>query len=268
MNTWVRLWRDMPTDPKFRAIARKAGRPLTEVIGLFAYMMTTADDTGDLASWCSEDAGAALDMDTEHVEAIVTAMQGKVLDDTMLSGWAKRQPKRDDDSRERVRAFRQRQKQERNAPVTQCNAPDTETDTDTDTERTTARPEVGAAREAGGRTAAFGDLKNWFNGSTEAMLAFIDGCMGPGDNRKNSEQWLASTVSAHGQQAVAQAFAMIVEKRASGVVIAKPLAHWSNVAGSLKAGRPQGQSHVKPGGAWEILQRRKKAAEAAKEVAQ
>ncbi len=99
-----------------------------------------------------------------------------------------------------------------------------------------ARTEFDAPREAtSGRTAAFADLKNQFNGATGSMLEFIDGCMGPGDNRANSERWLSSTVAAHGAQPVAQAFAMLAEKRASGAVIARPLAHWSNVAASLKA---------------------------------
>lgn len=32
MSQWVRLWEDMPTDPKWRVIAKRAGRPISEVI--------------------------------------------------------------------------------------------------------------------------------------------------------------------------------------------------------------------------------------------
>lgn len=130
MTSWLRLWHDMPTDPKFRVIARKAGRPLTEVLSVFVLMMTNAsasDARGELCGWDDEDAAAALDIDPEHVKAIRSAMQGKVLDGDNLSGWERRQPKREDDSAERVRAFRERQKQAEtpcNADVTQSNAPE------------------------------------------------------------------------------------------------------------------------------------------------
>ena len=40
--SWVRLWGDMPTDPKFRVIAKKAGRPLSEVLSVFVFMLTNA----------------------------------------------------------------------------------------------------------------------------------------------------------------------------------------------------------------------------------
>ncbi len=42
MSQWVRLWDDMPTDPKWRVIARRSGRPLSEVISVFVFMMTNA----------------------------------------------------------------------------------------------------------------------------------------------------------------------------------------------------------------------------------
>lgn len=147
MNRWVRLWRDMPTDPKFRAIARKSGRPLSEVLALFAFMMTVADGDGRLDRWCSEDAGAAIDVDVVDVDAIIAAMQGKVISDGKMTGWEKRQPKREDDSRERVRAHRERKKQERNAHVTHGNAPESETETETEVTSTFATTEIVAARD-------------------------------------------------------------------------------------------------------------------------
>ena len=120
-NTWLRLWHDMPTDPKFRVIAKKSGRPLSEVLSVFVLMLTNASGNetarGALANWSDEDTAAALDIDADAVTAIREAMQGKTLNGDKLSGWAKRQPKREDNSAERVKAFRERSKQ----PVTQCN---------------------------------------------------------------------------------------------------------------------------------------------------
>jgi hypothetical protein len=137
MTKWVRLWADMPTDPKWRVIARKSGRPIAEVMAVFMFMMTNAgcsDDRGTLHNWDDEDIGAALDIDSECVTAIRHAMQGKTLEGDKLSGWEKRQPEREDSSAERTRAWRERNKSvtQRDAVVTQCDAPDTDTDTDTD----------------------------------------------------------------------------------------------------------------------------------------
>lgn len=136
---WLRLWHDMPTDPKWRVIARKSGRTIPEVIAVYTHMMVAAskaDERGTLASWEDEDVAAALDMDEEDVTAIRTAMQGKVLDGDKLKGWSNRQPKRerDDDSAERVRRHRERQRNQQDAEgvtvdetpvhgaVTPCNA--------------------------------------------------------------------------------------------------------------------------------------------------
>lgn len=148
MKSWVRLWMDMPTDPKWRVVAKRSGRPLSEVLATFVIMLTSANDTGVLDAWSHEDAAAAIDTEPEHVEAIYTAMQGKVLDGTQLTGWERRQPKREDDSAARVRAFRERSKRTEtpcNADVTQSNAPDS--DPDSETEKTSLPPEQESARE-------------------------------------------------------------------------------------------------------------------------
>jgi len=138
MTNWVRLWEDMPTDPKWRVIARRSGRPLSEVIAVFVFMMTNAGanaaDRGRLSNWDDEDVAAALDMDGDHVSAIRLAMEGKTIIDGQLTGWEKRQPKREDNSTGRVAAWRDKKKREEateNAHetqlkrnVTQCNAPE------------------------------------------------------------------------------------------------------------------------------------------------
>lgn len=229
-TSWVRLWRDMPNDPKWRTIAKKAGRPVSDVVSVFVTMMAAADENGALQGWNADDVASGLDLDPTHVAAICSAMQGKVLNGEELTGWDKRQPKREDGSAERAKAWRERKRTQANAEK----RPDT--DTDTDTEVTTVRSEA-AREEPDGRTPLQVDLKRAFNGSTEMLLAAVETAMG-GNCRPNAEQWLASTMSAHGAQAVAQAYAAIVEKQATGVIVARFLPHWSNVAAGIKAGRP------------------------------
>ncbi len=140
---WVRLWLDMPTDPKFRTIARRSGQPLSLVIAVYAYMLTiaaNAEPPGSIEKMVFDDAASAMDCDESAVQSIVDAMQGKVLDGYNLTGWKARQPEREDNSRERVAKHREAKKAgskpegvtHGNATVTDGNAPDTDTDTDTD----------------------------------------------------------------------------------------------------------------------------------------
>lgn len=144
MTEWLRLWHDMPTDPKWRAIARKSGQPLPCVIALFNLLMVNASanaaSRGTLSNWSNEDAAAALDMDEADVAAILAAMEGKVITDGALTGWDRRQPKREDGTAaERKAAWKARQNAlERTG--THGNAP--ETDTETDTEASSLRSEA------------------------------------------------------------------------------------------------------------------------------
>jgi hypothetical protein len=147
MSQWVRLWDDMPTDPKWRVVARRSGRQLPEVLAVFVFMMTNAGanatERGRMTNWSDEDVGAALDMDAEHVTSIREAMQGKTLDGDKLSGWDRRQPKREDNSSERARAWREEQNRKREEEKenerarTQPNAekhPDADADADAEPE--------------------------------------------------------------------------------------------------------------------------------------
>jgi hypothetical protein len=243
--SWVRLWSDMPTDPKWRVIAKRANRPLAEVMSVFVLMMTNAGanatERGELCNWSDEDAAAALDIEPSAVTAIREAMQGKTLEGEKLTGWEKRQPKREDGSAERAKAWRERNRTQPNAPK----RPDSDSDTDSEAEKnTTVQSEQVAAREDG-RTPVVDELKLKFNGSTDAMLAFVETAMGPG-SRTNAAQWLASTTSAHGSAAVAQAFAAITEKQAAGEIISRPLPLWSSIAGGMKAGSNRRAPAEKP----------------------
>ncbi len=87
---WLRLWHDMPTDPKFRVIARRSGRSLPEVLSVFVMMLTNASanvsERGSLDNWSDEDVAAAFDMEPDHVAAIRDAMHGKLIDGEVHSG--------------------------------------------------------------------------------------------------------------------------------------------------------------------------------------
>ncbi len=134
MTDWVRLWHDMPTDPKWRVVARKSGQPLSCVIAVFNLMMVNAsmnaDERGTLLNWDDEDAAAGLDMEADAVSAIRSAMQGKVIDNERLSGWEKRQPKREDSSAARVAKHRASLGNDMKRDVTQGNAPEAEPETE------------------------------------------------------------------------------------------------------------------------------------------
>lgn len=135
--SWVRLWNDMPTDPKWRVVARKSGRPLSEVIAVFAFMLLNAGanasernehdtERGVLKNWSDEDVAAALDVEPANVAAIREAMQGKTLEGDKLTGWEKRQPKREDGSAERAKQWRERKRTQANAEK----RPDSDTDSE------------------------------------------------------------------------------------------------------------------------------------------
>ncbi|MDO5288526.1 MAG: hypothetical protein Q4F13_02685 [Pseudomonadota bacterium] len=120
-NEWLRLWHDMPNDPKWRTIARVSKQPLSLVQAVYIHLMVDASRnvTRGVTTVTAEDLASALDCDDEAIEAILEAMQGRVLDGTALSGWERRQPKREDlgnpetgamSAAERKRAQREREK--------------------------------------------------------------------------------------------------------------------------------------------------------------
>ena len=142
-ESWVRLWSGMTTDPKWQTVARKSGQPRYLVIALFTHLMleaNEADERGSLDALDVEDVASALDCDEEAVEAILQAMDGRVIEDGRLSGWSRRQPLREDSgsektgvlsSTERSRLHREKKRyatqcNARNDDATQCNAPEAE----------------------------------------------------------------------------------------------------------------------------------------------
>lgn len=133
-NQWLRLWHEMPNDPKWRTIARHSGQPLALVQAAYLHLLVDASRnvTRGHATVTAEDLASALDCDMSQIEAVLSAMQGRVLNGQELTGWDKRQPKREDNGNEttgaksatqRKREQREREKEAtQEANVTQCHA--------------------------------------------------------------------------------------------------------------------------------------------------
>lgn len=143
MTSWFRSWHGAPTDPKWRTVAKRAGvRPgdVTALVWALLDRASQAAERGSIAGYDAEVLADALGYETQEVEAILSALHEKgVLENDKFVGWEKHQPQREDNSSERVRAYRDRKAAEAKTEtptlemkrtVTQCNAPDTDTDTD------------------------------------------------------------------------------------------------------------------------------------------
>lgn len=104
----------MATDPKWRTISRKSGQSIGNVIAVYIHMMTCASNAterGRTQGWDSEDVANALDIELDQVDAILIAMEGRVIENGILTGWEKRQPIREDSSASRAKAWREVQKE-------------------------------------------------------------------------------------------------------------------------------------------------------------
>lgn len=95
---WLRLWHDMPNDPKWRTIARVSAQPIALVQAMYVHLLVDASRnvTRGHVTVTKEDIASALDVTDDQVEAVFLAMQGRVMDGDQLTGWEGRQPKRED----------------------------------------------------------------------------------------------------------------------------------------------------------------------------
>lgn len=97
-NSWLRLWHDMPTDPKFKTIARLSGEPITLVISVYLHLLVDASRnvTRGHTNVTPEDLASALDVTDAQIESVLKCMEGRLISNSVLSGWETRQPKRED----------------------------------------------------------------------------------------------------------------------------------------------------------------------------
>jgi hypothetical protein len=114
-SPWLRLWSDMPNDPKFRTIARISKQSISSVIAVYVHMLccaSNATERGRTQGWDDEDIASALDMDCASITAIRDAMEGKLIEGDWLTGWDKRQPKKEDGAAERAKEWREKKAEE------------------------------------------------------------------------------------------------------------------------------------------------------------
>lgn len=147
---WLRLWHDMPNDPKWRSIARASKQPIHLVLGVYIHVLvnaSNADERGRTKNLNSEDLASALDVEVEQVDQVLEAMQGRVLDGESLTGWEKRQPIREDGAAERAKAWRDAKKSSKEREQTHSNASESQdTDKDTDKEGIEAKASLSTAK--------------------------------------------------------------------------------------------------------------------------
>jgi hypothetical protein len=127
-NQWLRLWHDMPTDPKFGTVARVSGEHITLVLSVYLHLMTDASRnvTRGHVTVTAEDLATALHVTDEQIERVLTAMEGRLIESSYLSGWEKRQPKREDSGDEETgaksAAQRKKEQREREKAAREANA--------------------------------------------------------------------------------------------------------------------------------------------------
>jgi hypothetical protein len=142
-NLWLRLWHDMPNDPKWRTISRASGQPIALVEAIYIHLLVDASRnvTRGHVSVTPEDLASALDVTEADVESVLAAMQGRVLDGVQVSGWDARQPKREDSGNPETgaksasqRKREQREREKAKAQDDSCHARSRTVTTDKDKE--------------------------------------------------------------------------------------------------------------------------------------
>lgn len=128
---WFRWHHGSVTDPKFNLVARRSGSTLPEVLAVWAFLLETASASAERGRYGEidcESVDCLFGMEDGKTALIMEQMQQRgLIDGGAVSSWEKRQPKRerdDDNSTQRVQAFREKKRQEkqRNASETPCNA--------------------------------------------------------------------------------------------------------------------------------------------------
>lgn len=112
---WFRSHHGAPTDPKWLLIAQKVGAKAGEVAAIFWALLDHASqhvDRGSVAGFDHEAVACFFGFDPDRVAAIHAALCARgLIVEGRIGKWSDRQPKRerDDNSTDRVRAYRERQ---------------------------------------------------------------------------------------------------------------------------------------------------------------
>lgn len=114
---WVRLYHEVPTDPKWRVIAKRSGQCIPDVVAVYVYILVDASrntmkrgETQCNAQNRYDEVAATYELEPADVQEILKAMEGVVVKNGKLMGWEKRNPVREDKSTQRVRHWRETQR--------------------------------------------------------------------------------------------------------------------------------------------------------------
>lgn len=121
---WLKVHHGMPSDPLWAVIAKRASVPRHAVVAVWCALLDHASQNnprGSLVGLDAEMIGVSLDLETQQVEAVVTALteRGKIVSNS-VANWVKRQT---GTSTERVKRFRERNSTDGNANETQNETP-------------------------------------------------------------------------------------------------------------------------------------------------
>lgn len=108
---WFRSWHGAPTDPKWILIAKRSetqpGIVSAILWALFDHASQNREHRGNVADFDVETYAAFSGFDEATIARVLECLEEKnVIEDGHLSAWEKRQPKREDNSTERVRQHR------------------------------------------------------------------------------------------------------------------------------------------------------------------
>lgn len=118
---WFRSWHGAPMDNKWPVIAARSGVKVGIVSAIAWALMDYAsqhEPRGTVDGFDTEVYAVYSGFPEAEIDAVIQVMNDKgIIVDGMLANWEKRQPKREDDSKDRVTKFREMKRN-----VTQCNA--------------------------------------------------------------------------------------------------------------------------------------------------
>ncbi len=126
---WLRWWHGTVNDPKFAWVARKAETNVATVIAVWAALLEHASqesERGSVGGFDPESYDCTLGLEDGTTQRVIDAMRGKgLLEVDRIAMWESRQPKREDNSADRVARHRANKNvTQGNADVTHGNAPE------------------------------------------------------------------------------------------------------------------------------------------------
>lgn len=115
MIEWFRSWHGAPTDNKWLVIARKASTSpgvVSAIIWALLDHASQASERGNVETFDVETYSAFSGFSEETIRSVIAALvdKGVINAAGQMTSWEKRQPKREDNSTDRVRAHRERMK--------------------------------------------------------------------------------------------------------------------------------------------------------------